>query len=227
MTQALALSPVEQVVTVLRQPQALLLTGTEAVYRVALRGVARLAERHPVVYLDGANTFDPYALVREALWRRLPVERVLASVFVRRAFTCYQMNEMVRRIPLERVIRRRAVLVIAGPCTTYFDESVPGHRAARLFYQMFYRLQQLSRSPVPLLVVQSNLCPAEARRYFLTDLRRLSPRVLEVDDFPTALISERRSEALPVPGESPRGASAPPGNDEDAAQTFSSTKKCL
>lgn len=192
MTQALALSLVEQVVTVLRQPQALLLTGTEAVYRVALRGVARLAERHPVVYLDGANTFDPYLLVREAVWRRFPVERVLASVFVRRAFTCYQMNEMVRRVPLERVIRRRAVLVIAGPCTTYFDESVPGHRAARLFYQMFYRVEELSRTPIPLLLVQSNACPTESRRYFLTDLLRVSPRVLEVGGGPPAIASEGR-----------------------------------
>lgn len=183
---ALASSPVEHIMAALSQPapHPVLLIGADAVYRVAIRGVARLAERHPVVYLDGANTFDPYVLVREALWRRLPVEHVLASVFVRRAFTCYQMNEMVRRIPLERMIRRRAVLVIAGPCTTYFDESVPGHRAARLFYQMFYRLEELSRTHVPLLLVQSSTCPTESRRYFLTDLRRLSLRVWDVSDFP-------------------------------------------
>jgi hypothetical protein len=184
MSRAITKSPTEQLVVALCQPtpQTVLLTGTDAAYRFSLRCVARVAGRRPTVYLDGANTFDPYEVARHASVRGLSAEKLLRSVFVRRAFTCYQMNEMVRRLPVERLMSRQAVLVVAGPCTTFFDESVPGNQAARLFYQMFYRLKELSRARLPLLIVQSGDCPTAARRHFLADLKGLSQMALDVKD---------------------------------------------
>jgi hypothetical protein len=70
---------------------------------------------------------------------------------------------------------------------------------------MLYRLEELGRARLPLLIVQSNDCPTPARRYFLTDLTRLSPCLLEVTDHPrTAIPSGDRSDALPSAGPSSR-----------------------
>jgi len=177
-------SPSEQLMAALLQPtpKTVLLTGTEAVYRFSLRCAARIATLRRVVYLDGANVFNPYELARYANERGFSEETLLKSVFVRRAFTCYQMYEMVARLPIDRLMASHAVLVVAGPCDTFFDESITGNRAARLFYRMLYRLEDVTRADVPMLIVQPNECSLTARGYFLTDLRRLGRVELEIGE---------------------------------------------
>src|SRR5262249_15156952 len=110
----------------------LLLTGAAAGYEFSLQCAAEMGRRRLVVYLDGANRFDPYVLTRYAETHDFSAETLLDAVFVRLAFTCYQMVEMVARLPIERLRQRRGVVIVAGPCTTFDDESVTERAARRL-----------------------------------------------------------------------------------------------
>lgn len=177
-TRALIPSPIQKVMQALFQatPETVLLTGHPDVYRFSLRCAAMIARIRRVVYLDGANIFDPYAVARYAEARGLPEETLLRSVFVRRAFTCYQMYEMVARLPADRLRSGRSVLIVAGPCVTFFDESVTDHRATQLFRGMIYRLDALRQAGVPMLIAQPKESRPVGRGYLMKQLRRLGTR---------------------------------------------------
>lgn len=180
------------------KPKTVFLTGDYTVYRSSLRCAASIARKRRVVYLDGANTFDPYEIAHYAERRGLCAETLLKTVFIRRAFTCYQMYEMVVRVPIDRIMASQAVLVISGPCATFFDESVTQTRAAWLFYRMMYRLEYLSHVHLPMIIVQPNECRQTPRRYFLAELRRVGDIKLVIgaeperkSQEPNAVASER------------------------------------
>src|SRR6266513_4758150 len=62
-----------------------------------------LAEKR-ILYLDGANQISPLLLARFARERGLDPSSVNSLIRVARAFTCFQLTELVRRVPktLER-----------------------------------------------------------------------------------------------------------------------------
>jgi hypothetical protein len=73
---------------------------------------ARMQERFfPVLYVDCANSFDPYVL-----YRVTRDENVLDRVYVSRPFTIYQLRELVFG-KLEKAIQRLSarVLLISRP----------------------------------------------------------------------------------------------------------------
>src|SRR5574337_816716 len=52
-----------------------------------------------VLFLDGANSADPRLLARLARERSVPFERFNRQVQIARAFTCFQLTELVARVP--------------------------------------------------------------------------------------------------------------------------------
>jgi hypothetical protein len=72
---------------------------------------AKLQERFSVLYVDCANTFDPYVL-----YRVTRDESVLDRVYVSRPFTIYQLRELVFG-KLERAIQKLSakVLLVSRP----------------------------------------------------------------------------------------------------------------
>src|SRR5437660_9307017 len=63
-----------------------------------------LFAKKQILYLDGANQISPLLLARFARERGVDPSSVNGLIRVARAFTCFQLTELVRRVPktLER-----------------------------------------------------------------------------------------------------------------------------
>ncbi len=150
-------------------------------------------ERRQVRFICGDNRFDPYAVSRFARSRKLRPEAALRSILVARAFTAYQLSELVNRLDPSL----SDLVIISGPCSTYFDEDVSIIDAARLFYRALWRIVELASGGMTLLLVQSEMPASTRRAHFLTDLCRASDVVLHLTGQHTFSIENRHR---PAPG---------------------------
>ena len=123
--------------------------------------IAEMALRGPVTVLDGGNCFPAYRLLR-LLRLQVPDPTTAANrIFVRRAFTCYQMLAMLEGTP---ALPQPHVLL--NPFATFYDEQVPLPEVRRLLAGSLRELERL-RQPAPLLAV---LVPAHSEdRAFLVE----------------------------------------------------------
>jgi hypothetical protein len=137
------------------------LSGHPLASRVALHLVAdRAMAGEPVVYLDGAHTFDPFFIGRLARGRRQQPRKVLAMIHVARAFTALQMERLLSNClagALERYQARIAVL--SGLVETLSDETLSERDVARLSDRMLESIGHLTQQGVSLLCP----CPAVPR----------------------------------------------------------------
>jgi hypothetical protein len=160
-----------------------LLSGHASVYRLGLcAAVDRALAGEPVLYLAGANVFDPFLVGRLAKASRVTPARVLQQIHVSRAFTCHQMVRLVTDcLPSALNTYDARFVVLSGPLDTLYDQSVPEQEAMRLFRTMLVSLQRLAEQDVPVLCV-SPLPPtvSETRRGFLAALRAQARRAIEV-----------------------------------------------
>lgn len=107
----------------------------------------------PVLCLDGANRFDPLLIARFARSRSSANQPEEAAAFnqrirVARAFTCFQLTEMIVRAP--RMLEKfpaRALVVTALP-DLYFDEDVREAEAAASFRRVLEALRVLRDFPL-------------------------------------------------------------------------------
>lgn len=104
-----------------------------------------IAQGRPALCLDGANRFDPLLIARFARERGVEAAAFNERIRVARAFTCFQLTELVVRAPrwLEK-FPARAVVVTALP-DLYFDEDVREREAAAAFQRALEALRALQR----------------------------------------------------------------------------------
>jgi hypothetical protein len=88
-----------------------------------LTGIGRLAERGPILVLDGGNSFNAYTVSRAVRGR----EDVLRCIQISRAFTCHQMVSL-----LEGISSAPSSVVCLDFLATFFDESLPVRERQRL-----------------------------------------------------------------------------------------------
>src|SRR5579863_3190344 len=107
-----------------------------------------LAEGKQVLCLDGANRFDPLLIARLARQRGIAATEFNRRIRVARAFTCFQLTELLVRVPrfLEKFVAD-ALIVTALP-DLYFDEDVRDRDAAVAFHHALDALRALA--PLPL-----------------------------------------------------------------------------
>jgi hypothetical protein len=140
---------------------------------------ARLAcEQRRVRLVCGDNRFDPYAITRVAKSKGIRPVEALSRIRIARAFTAYQLVELVER--LEAQASASELVVVTGICSAFFDEDLSDNDAARLFYQSFWKLAELAKSHMTLLLVESKALPIARRLYFLKDLCQTSEVVLSL-----------------------------------------------
>jgi hypothetical protein len=147
-------------------------------------------ESKQVLYLCGDNRFNPYAAAKfvksQSNGSSETVYTTLARILVARAFTAYQLDEMIHRLkPDSRVV------IVSGLCTSFFDEDVAQNDAARLFYRSLWRLAGLAREGLTLLLTQSDILERSTRKYFLTDLCRASGVVIRLEGEQTFTLEHR------------------------------------
>jgi hypothetical protein len=155
--------------------------------------IAQTAVHRPIRLICGDNRFDPYLIARLAKAKGFRPQDALSSVLIARAFTAYQFVELVNRLEP----RPRDIVLISGPCTTFFDEDISHTEAARLFYRAFWRLVDLAKSGVTLLMLQSETSASQRREYFLKDLRNASDIILNFNDRHTFMLEHKSRGWLP------------------------------
>jgi hypothetical protein len=135
----------------------LVLYGHPLVLRLGLYAATdRALAGEPVLYLDGANTFDPFVIARLARARRQLPRKVLNLIHVARAFTCHQMERLVSDCLAEALDRYQArIAVLSGLFETLYDETVRDREAARVWSRMRDALRRLTQHGYAVLC----LCP--------------------------------------------------------------------
>jgi hypothetical protein len=147
-------------------------------------------DRKQVLYLCGDNRFDPYAVARFAKSQKKNLEEALGCILVARAFTDYQLDELIRRLEPQSAYE---IVIISGTCTAFFDEDVTPNDAARLFYRSLWRLAGLSREGLALLLTQSDAPKRSERKHFLNDLCRAADVMIRLEN-KSAFTLERRND---------------------------------
>ena len=108
-----------------------------------------LLEGKRVLMLDGANCADPRLLERLARQRRVPFEQFCRQIQIARAFTCFQLTELIARLPrLLADFPAQALIVTAFP-ELYYDEDVRDWNAQVAFEQALTNLRRWARSGNP------------------------------------------------------------------------------
>jgi hypothetical protein len=111
-----------------------------------------LAEGKQVLCLDGANRFDPLLIARLARQRGSEAAEFNRRIRVARAFTCFQLTELLVRVP--RLLGKFAAdtLVVTALPDLYFDEDVRERDAAVAFRHALDALRALRSLPLGVAV---------------------------------------------------------------------------
>jgi hypothetical protein len=94
-----------------------------------------LMEGKRVLFLDGANSADPRLLERFARERHVPFERFNRGIQIARAFTCFQLTELIARVPKFLADFPAEVVIVTAFPDLYFDEDVRDWNARLAFEQ--------------------------------------------------------------------------------------------
>jgi len=155
--------------SLLTGPPFVLDLGTTLAGRVILAG-------RTVLYVDGANAFDPYILSRLARQAGQPPKAVMQRLRLSRAFTCHQLETLiVERLPSAITHFRPGLVVISGWSHLFHDENVPAREAFRLLQNTVRRIRSLTEAGQPILATHAEE-PATPR---LQPLREILTRAAD------------------------------------------------
>ena len=153
-----------------------------------------IAQGKNVVCLDGANRFDPLLIARFA--RRLGKETSVFNQHIRvaRAFTCFQLTELLVRVP--RVLQDfpAQVLVVTALPDLYFDEDIREREATASFRQALLALQTIAPLPLSVAVFSDASSFRTPRQELFQQLKARASQIwrfAEQEDGKIALLNER------------------------------------
>ncbi|MFZ5902750.1 MAG: hypothetical protein ACOYZ8_04280 [Chloroflexota bacterium] len=146
----------------LQTGRLIVLCAPHAARDESARLVAELALRGAVTVLDGGNRFLPCRVAH--LLRRKTVNVAAASnrLFVRRAFTCYEMTSLLADTP-----NLRQPCLILDLLNTFYDDHVSPHEVRRLLDSCLKQIERL-RLSAPAVVTLAP--PLVAERAFLLEM---------------------------------------------------------
>ena len=100
---------------------------------------------------------------------------------VSRAFTCFQLTELIRRVP--NVLRAFAanVLIVTALPDLFFDEDVRDREARASFEHALEGLQQIAMLPISIAVFSDATSFKTKRRDFFHQLCKQASQVLRVE----------------------------------------------
>ena len=119
-----------------------------------------------VIVLDGANRFNAYTVSSFAKRTLISPEKLLKSIRIARAFTCYQMATLMgeRLVSLIHARDGGAIhesplqkpwVILLGPLTTFLDEDVPEREVRPLFERALRKIEGIALGGVPFFLFQS------------------------------------------------------------------------
>jgi hypothetical protein len=139
------------------QTRSAILWGDASVARIAARTAAAAVNRGvAVAVIDAAMAFEVTAIAADAQTRRVPPERFLRHIYIARAFTCHQMATLLcERLDPLLASQQVGLVILLGPCTTFFDEHVPFKDAFLLFQRVLGKIAALCKRGPLLLMAQA------------------------------------------------------------------------
>lgn len=161
-----------------------LLTGRGGIFQLALVWQVQLRLLGLRVHnVDCAMCFDVFPLCEEARRWMVAPEEILHSITVQRAFTPYQILDVMHRI-LRHRSSEPTVYCFLAPCKQFFDGDVSQDEAHYLLGLMPELYQAISRKAGPLLIVEFNSYQHVAFAPAFESIRKLAGHIwsLEVNE---------------------------------------------
>lgn len=132
-----------------------------------LLGLRAAAPASPLLIVDGSNALNPYLLSSLARRMRRHPEVLMASVFISRVFTAYQMEAaIVDRLEGAVAARRSCGVLLAGLLDPLHDEDLSVAEARRILRRVLATLTRLAAQPRPLVVAAPFHPPVRGREGF-------------------------------------------------------------
>jgi len=123
---------------------------------------AELALRGPLTVLDGGNRFQPYRVTQLLRQQTVQVDSAAKRLFIRRAFTCYQMLALLEDTPAFR-----QPYIILDLLATFYDDHINEREARRLLDACLLQVERL-RQLAPVVITLAP--PPIGERIFLTEM---------------------------------------------------------
>jgi len=139
-----------------------------------------LAEKR-ILYLDGANHISPLLIARFARERGLEPSAFNTLIRVSRAFTCFQLTELIRRVPKILETFAADVLIVTSLPDLFFDEDVREPEARASLELALEGLGKLAALPLSIAVFSDATSFKTSRRDFLHRLWKQANEVVKVE----------------------------------------------
>ena len=143
-----------------------------------------LLEGKRILFLDGANSADPRLMARVARERGVAFEQFSRQIQIARAFTCFQLTELIARVPRFLENFPAQVLIVTALPDLYFDGDVRDWDARVAFEQALRDLRRYGGGDVLIAGRRSETAATEMHGPRVGDHR--SPLQLSVAVFCSA-----------------------------------------
>src|SRR2546430_2595843 len=157
-----------------------------------------LFAKKQILYLDGANQISPLLLARFARERGVDPSSVNSLIRVARAFTCFQLTELVQRVPKTLEKFTADVLIVTALPDLYFDEDVRDREARASFEHALEGLRNVAPLSLSIAVFSDATSFKTKRRDFFQRLRNLAEHVVKVESTPENKLSFTREKNTPL-----------------------------
>jgi hypothetical protein len=151
-----------------------------------------------VLYLDGANQISPLLIARFARERELDPSAFNALIRVSRAFTCFQLTELIRRVPKILEAFAADVLIVTALPDLFFDEDIRDREARASFEHALEGLQETAMLPISIAVFSNATSFKTKRLDFFQQLCKQASQVLKVEARPDSELSFTCEKTTPL-----------------------------
>jgi len=151
-----------------------------------------------VLYLDGANQISPLLIARFARERGLEPSAFNTLIRVSRAFTCFQLTELIRRVPKVLGAFAADVLIVTALPDLFFDEDVRDREARASFDHALEGLQEIAMLPISIAVFSDATSFKTKRLDFFQQLCKHASHVLKVEARPDSELSFTCEKTAPL-----------------------------
>lgn len=164
-------------------PGPLLLAGKGGIFHLSHIWQARLNLRGRQVFtIDCALRFNAFYLAEEARHQGIQAEAMLGSILVQRAFTPYQILDVVYGIK-----DKDRVYFLLAPLKQFFDADVAEEESRFLLKKLLEAVARLKSTGVPLLIIEKNQYNHPNFAPAFDALRRVAESVIHLEENPEGL----------------------------------------
>ena len=164
-----------------------LLYGNASLTQLALYGITLITTQgYSVMVLDGANSFNAYTVARHArLWGFAP-DPILERILLSRAFTGYQMKELVtQRLASVLGPPQETAVFCLGLLDTFYDEDIALTDAVRMVKLILATFTMLTQRGYTILITAREPRAEQTDRQVLLNLLMKSAHRVEHIHIPT------------------------------------------